>query len=586
VPDPRPFPISSHPNLDPEAISGREFPVSWRGYDPEAVHRYLVDVAQVVRTSRSRQRELVERLAEAERRAAEPELDEETISAALGSETGRVLHVAHSAANEVVSKAEARAAAIISEAEVAGHELRRRAEIEATAMVNEARGAAAATIEAAKEDCRAMIDESREVRRRILSDLAERRRAYYSQIEQLRAGKDELSSAVAHVSDTIAAVRARLDSSEEDARVAVEVARRATELGAEPEASGADVAEMAEVAPGDRGGDELAARGDAAVPNPSDEPPGDAVDEAAVAGDASGSAIVDVLFARIRESSVAPSPEAASAPAADGVGALEPAAAAPAAGGEAAQPTAEEAPVPAGLRVGDISVGRESVLRRRDELIERPLGELVHVLKRALRVEQNDLLHSLREAPRGTEPSTLASLGGAVQRFVQAASPALSAIWEQGAEFAREQLSSIGRAAGAADAAACRTDTETVAESLGTEIATSITNRLVESFRGGDGEAESLQRAVGAAFRDWKSERIEETAGDHATRAFTLGTLGIARSESVPVSWVVGDGANRCSDCDDNELAGLLEAGATFPTGQPHPPAHGGCRCVLVPAGT
>ena len=586
MPDSRPIPISSHPNLDPDAIAGREFPATWRGYDPEAVHRFLVDVAQVVRTARSRQRELVDRLAEAERRAAEPELDEETISAALGSETARVLHVAHVAANEVVSKAEARAAALISEAEVAGHELRRRAEIEATAMVNEARGAAAATIEAAKEDCRAMIDESREVRRRILSDLAERRRAYYSQIEQLRAGKDELSSAVAHVSDTIAAVRARLDSSEEDARVAAEVARRATEVAAEPEASGAVVVEVAGAAPVDRGGDEFAAPAEVATPSAADEPPGDAVAQAAVAGDASGTAIVAALFARIRESSGEASPEAASPPAADEVASLEPGAAAPAADGEAAQAGAEEALVPAGLRVGDVSVERESVLRRRDELIERPLGELVHVLKRALRVEQNDLLHHLREAPRGTEPSTLASLGDAGQRFVQAASPTLSAIWEQGAEFAREKLSSTGRAAGAADAATCRTDTEAVAESLGTEIATSITNRLVESFRDGDGESESLQRAVSAAFRDWKSERIEDTAGDHATHAFTLGTLGVARLEGVSVSWVVDDGANRCSDCDDNELAGLVAPGATFPTGQPHPPAHGGCRCVLVPAGT
>lgn len=85
--DPRPITISSHPNLDPDAVAGRQFPVAWRGYDQESVHRFLVDVGQLLKQLRANQRELTERLADAERRAAEPELDEETLSAALGSET-------------------------------------------------------------------------------------------------------------------------------------------------------------------------------------------------------------------------------------------------------------------------------------------------------------------------------------------------------------------------------------------------------------------------------------------------------------------------------------------------------------------
>jgi len=37
-----------------------------------------------------------------------------------------------------------------------------------------------------------------------------------------------------------------------------------------------------------------------------------------------------------------------------------------------------------------------------------------------------------------------------------------------------------------------------------------------------------------------------------------------------------------CPDCDDNTLAGELPKGEEFPTGQLHPPAHAGCRCLLV----
>jgi DivIVA domain-containing protein len=606
VPDPRPIPISSHPNLDPEAIAGRQFPVTWRGYDPESVHRFLVDVGQLVRQSRAKQRELIERLNEAERRAAEPELDEATISAALGTETARVLHVAHAAAGEVLAKAETRAAHIVAEAEGASSEFRHRAEAEAAAIVGEARAAASAAVEAAKEDCRAMIDEAREVRRRILSDLAERRRVYYSQIEQLRAGKDALSSVVAHVAETIETVRARLDGSEDDARAAAEVARRATELEpgapevgaaeAHPVAVSAEVDDRSAPAASDDMTPLLTATVDSsaeAVEGDGGEVPGraDLADEAVVSGDMPAAAIVDALFARIREASAATAllPESAATPsrqrakgAVAGSDEDEPE------GDGAAVPSAGLEEVPAGLRLGKVAVERSALLRRRDELIERSLGELVHVMKRALRVEQNDLMHRLREAPRGTEPSTLSSPADEAQRFAQAAVSALSALWREGETFARERLVSTGRATpiDASDEAAGRAAAEEVAASLGTEIATSIANRLVESFRGADGEAESLQRAVDAAYRDWRGERIEETAGDFATQAFALGTISVARSEKTPVSWVVDDGASRCSDCDDNELAGLLQPDVPFPTGQSQPPAHGGCRCVLVPTGS
>jgi hypothetical protein len=45
----------------------------------------------------------------------------------------------------------------------------------------------------------------------------------------------------------------------------------------------------------------------------------------------------------------------------------------------------------------------------------------------------------------------------------------------------------------------------------------------------------------------------------------------------------VHDLGGPCPDCDDNALAGPTPRGEVFPTGQPHPPAHAGCRCLLVP---
>jgi hypothetical protein len=49
------------------------------------------------------------------------------------------------------------------------------------------------------------------------------------------------------------------------------------------------------------------------------------------------------------------------------------------------------------------------------------------------------------------------------------------------------------------------------------------------------------------------------------------------------VLWWVPFVEGRCSDCDDNALEPTVK-GKQFPTGQAFPPAHLGCKCLLVPA--
>jgi len=319
-----------------------------------------------------------------------------------------------------------------------------------------------------------------------------------------------------------------------------------------------------------------------------DEPGAGPAGGALPAVDSSGAAIVDELFARIRESSAA----AAAQPAATSVvvdGSEQQPAADPGDDEAVVGPelVGEGEEAPSGSRTEGAAGARAAVLRWRDEHLKAPRAELVHVLKRALRVEQNELMNRLREAPPGTEPSTLSSPVEEAQRFAEVAREALAAVWREGARFAAEQLNPDGEAPDADDADdAARAAVEAVALSLGSEIASSIADRLAQGFRGGDGDAGSLQQVAGAAYHDWRAERIEETAGDHVTRVFALGTLEVVRTAGARASWVVGDGTSRCSDCDDNELAGPVVAGAAFPTGQAHPPAHGGCRCLLVPAGT
>jgi hypothetical protein len=86
---------------------------------------------------------------------------------------------------------------------------------------------------------------------------------------------------------------------------------------------------------------------------------------------------------------------------------------------------------------------------------------------------------------------------------------------------------------------------------------------------------------IGAAFREWRGERVERLVGDQATQAFSAGVA--AASANGKVRWVVTTSAG-CSDCEDNALAGAVRGSEPFPTGHAHPPAHSGCRCLITPA--
>jgi hypothetical protein len=205
------------------------------------------------------------------------------------------------------------------------------------------------------------------------------------------------------------------------------------------------------------------------------------------------------------------------------------------------------------------------------------VAELARVVKRELRSEQNELLDSLRNrrgAP-GLEVELLVPGEAAGARLAAATTTALVGAWRAGVSFVlRDGQSEIEP--GAEPAA--------VAAELADEVVTSLRLRLEEALRTGDGDDASAE-LVGAAYRQWRGERVEVLVGDHVAKAFSLGTLA-ALKRGAPVRWVVDDGDEACPDCDDNALAGPLGAGDTFPTGQVHPPVHSGCRCLLVPTGS
>lgn len=341
--DPHVVSISSNPSIGPDDLARKTFPAARRGVDGDAVRTYLAAVANEMRDQADREAQLRRLLADAERRAENPEIDEAMLSRHIGAETAKILQSAHEAANDLVTRAEARAGELIAEAESVYQELTERAESEAAELrslteqdtaalveqtnadaaalseaaqaesdrlLDQARADAAALIEGAQadavalldattEECRRMVSQARDLRNRVLADLAERRRAAHVQLEQLRTGKDSLVGVVEAVAVTVDDLRERLATAEDEARLAATEAGQRAALEDELDDLGPLEAELA------------AAAAESAADGAADAE--ELASDAGTVGEADGVAparrtsrrSVDELFARIRASRAA-----------------------------------------------------------------------------------------------------------------------------------------------------------------------------------------------------------------------------------------------------------------------------------------
>ncbi|HWD24010.1 MAG TPA: DivIVA domain-containing protein [Acidimicrobiales bacterium] len=570
--------------MNPDDLASKSFNVVRKGFDTNAVRSLLIEVADELRSLRSREAELERRLAEPVEVAPSAPVDEKTLVSAVGSETAKILQAAHDAAREIAGRAERQAAALVADAEGASAERTRLAAAEATELRTNAHDEVLALEQKAREACRKMVDEAREARRRILSDLVDRRRALHLQLEQMRAGKDALAQIIDSVAYSVVAsveeVRARLEGSEEAARLAAASATIGPQIEEELALDALEIAELGEgteaatrTSTGDDGLDaplsaqfaesDPAAFADversdadavesdvgAGIPSAESEPDGER------APDPGPSSEIDALFDRIRN---AGSP----------VDAVDPEVMESAVEGASAEdePSEPEADV-------DESI---DWLARRDQLLGPAAAELGRALKRALRVEENELRDTARHLPR--DPDALVDLvqPATLTRIVDASERALAQARQAGAAFAAELLD-------ASPVELPDDEPQVVAERLAHEIVDPLRQRIEGALREGGGETDP-SAAVGAAFRDWRGSRVEAVVGDFATWAFSGGAIAAAKVHGVGLEWVVDDGDTNCPDCEDNALSGAVEPGDEYPTGHLHPPIHPGCRCVLVPS--
>jgi DivIVA domain-containing protein len=557
---------------------------------------------------------------------------------------GRILRTAHEQSDAMRADAEAVLKQRTDEADAAAARVRELASTDAERMRDTARQQAEAIRAQVEAERKAVVEAAQTTRERILADLSRRRNVASVQIEQLRAGRDRLLDAYRVVRDTLDEVTDELQRADAEARAAALAAGRRT--GAESaagaggleEAEGSEGAEGAEGAEGpargpggaDGTGDTVTAEppagagtgegsasregvppspvGQATTPDhpgpvtPADEsraavtagpverrpaPPGRPTPPSANGGEAvveatagratvalaeapddrateEGDSEVDRLFARIRadrEGAVAHARAVLAEPGPPG--------------GDSAAVTVEaEAEAETSATDQD-----ELVRQRRDQAVESIEASLARRLKRVLQDEQNDLLDTLRNVRgRPTAAQVLPARDAQAERFAEAGRPLLDHAARAGASFVHASLSSQPVAGG--DQLPGLDD---LAADLAAAIIDPLCRRLEEVFADsvGDDQAE-LAEAIGAAYREWKTQRIELVAGDHVAGAFGRGAYAATPADAM-LRWVVEDVDGPCPDCDDNALAGELTKGDAFPTGQHHPPAHAGCRCLLLP---
>jgi DivIVA domain-containing protein len=550
-------PISSS-RISTGDIARHSFAIVRRGFDTDEVRSYLQSVARSIEALEEREQELRAAIAEAEERAAHPVVDEATLTTSLGQHSAQILRHAHEEAARIAAQAQESAATLLRDTQSQVDELQARTEaacaervVEVELLVSNAeqeardereRILAGATNEGeavlgrAKDEGRALLEQVQEARRRVLVDLAARRRALGIQIEQLRAARDEMAASVHGVRDKVDVILDQLDRTDDEARAAaLAVGDQLRVHGAPDEPHDQDAAEAGDMP--DAEGALAPDRGEAVrVIGPVEGTAGAPAGSEDEGGGDAGAPSVDELFARIRAGSDE-TPDAAT----DEVEAVGPA-------GEEAAPGPDDA-----------------LIARRDELLD-PIGaRLGRSVKRALGDDQNRLLDQLRSAPTLSGEDLLGDEDAHQAAFAASARGHLRDAYAAGIAYV-----------GADAAAVPKNDAvEQATAGLARTVVTMLRRRIA------DGSEDAADR-VGAAFREWRGERVERLTGDFVTQAFSGGVT--AAGADGKVRWVVTSSSG-CSDCEDNALGGAVGAGEQFPTGHAHPPAHAGCRCLVAPIG-
>ncbi len=258
--------------LSPQEIAKADFPISIRGYKPEAVHSFLEQVSEAMEQSEQsggsakprRVRALEKEIAELKSQlsskasagfASSGEISEDELVELLGRETTQVISSARTAAADIVASAEQKADALAEEAEKEAAEVRRDAEQyhkqkknEVHGLLEETQNEADLIISEAKErallekkssekesaqiiaeaqqifsdqervaqkESALIISEAKHYREQLIADLVKQRRTLHDDLSQMFEARASLVASVKSAQTSLETLTNQLDSQNE-----------------------------------------------------------------------------------------------------------------------------------------------------------------------------------------------------------------------------------------------------------------------------------------------------------------------------------------------------------------------------------
>jgi DivIVA domain-containing protein len=575
-------------------------------------------------------------------------LDEETVTTLLGEEAARVLTAARDASTQIRDRAEESATRLVKDAAEDAVRIRESAVIEAARIRDDSAHDAEAEIDMAKQQGRDMVNEAREYREKVLSELGRRRDAARSQIEQLLHGRDRLLNAFERARIASEDVIGNLTDAHDEPEFIVDLSpttgpipivnpehpsvkmfdREAEEEVVEtnaPEVVGATVifdheSEIEVIDTEDTFEVEVEIVSEISVHTPVSEHPVHMPAEVVVTPVAETYEVAEAvettqtnvvsLFGRGRrtdlpeveeevatpevaeevavvEETVAvdePAPVRKAAPIADDIfaklraGSVADVAEKAAVIAPTAPPVAEKKSVAKKVKEKPAVIAADPArFETRNEALAAQVVTAARKLKRVLADEQNSVLEHLRAKKSSLDiDAILGTVDEHALRYATAISDESMAAASAGAKSVKDSGGSSRRV---------------TQKAISTHTAATIASGLVAGFREesriaigeAEGDREVLASLMRDVYRKWKMDSIDTHVDDIACSSYSKGAY-LALEPGTAISWMVDPVSHCCSECEDNSLAGMVTRGDDFPTGDVHPPAHAGCRCLVCPA--
>ena len=621
----------------PAAVSAASFNVSRRGFDQTEVRDFLRMVSAEMARLQERERFLESELKAMQTRgmSAPGMLDEEVVTALLGEEAARVLGTAREASSQIRLRAEEAATRLVKEASSDATRLREEAELEAVRRREDAAADAEAEIELAKQQGRDMVNEAREYREKVLTELARRRELAREQIEQLIHNRDRLLNAferarlatddvmtglvsvdhdlpreyinlapttgpvptivlervveafaeaeveaeepevielfdhtkleeieseptqvvVEEIVDVVIDVVAVIEEETPIAEVLVEETPVVEEIPVVEETPVAEVIETIAVAEDEKSNVVNLFSKDRPRPETSGgvNPEHPSVDKTVAPKSDANAQAVENLFARLREATV----DKAASNAVSGGKVVEP---------RKSTKKVEVVEETATAVVPVQPMHDAGAFAKRDEVLAPIVVAMSRKLKRVLADEENEVLEYLRGKKNAL---TVDAMVGEIEVHAKRYGDAIS-----------EDI--MAAAKGAAKSAKVTDVIPTVDVLIGVQLVKPLRDRLAKAIEQNGTDRVAMAKALRGVYRQWKSQHIDEQVDDIACLAYSRGFFAGVKP-GTQVCWMVDPNGPECPDAEDNSLAGSIALGKEFPTGNLHPLAHAGCRCLLAP---